>query len=88
MNQWRSALEGHLRGARDRGEVTAPIQDEYIVNQLMSMLLGAQILAVMSPGKHLPAQLRAQLDAYLLLLSPTTQATQPCAETLFANRRK
>ncbi|MBG0741376.1 TetR/AcrR family transcriptional regulator [Paeniglutamicibacter antarcticus] len=88
MNQWRSALEGHLRGARDRGEVTAPIQDEYIVNQLMSMLLGAQIVAAMSPGKHLPAQLRTQLDAYLLLLNPTTQATQPCAETFFANRRK
>ncbi|WP_113716689.1 TetR/AcrR family transcriptional regulator [Arthrobacter dokdonensis] len=70
MNQWRSALQGHLRQARDRGEVTTAVGDEDIVNQLMSMLLGAQIVAAMSPGEHLPAQLDAALDAYLLLLHP------------------
>jgi AcrR family transcriptional regulator len=70
MNQWRSAIEGYLRQARDRGEVTAPTSDEDIINQLLSMLLGAQIVAAMSPGAHLPAQLSAQLDAYLLLLNP------------------
>ncbi len=70
MNQWRSAMQGHLREARNRGEVTSAIGDEDIVNQLMSMLLGAQIVAAMSPGEHLPAQLDAALDAYLLLLHP------------------
>ncbi|HSU70601.1 MAG TPA: TetR/AcrR family transcriptional regulator [Micrococcaceae bacterium] len=70
MNQWRSAMDGYLRQARDRGEVTAPTTDEDIINQLLSMLLGAQIVAAMSPGAHLPAQLSAQLDAYLLLLHP------------------
>ncbi|MDO5752648.1 TetR/AcrR family transcriptional regulator [Arthrobacter sp.] len=70
MNQWRSALEGHLRQARDRGEVTAGVHDEDIVNQLMSMLLGAQIIAATSAGKHLAAQLSTQLDSYLLLLNP------------------
>ena len=70
MNQWRSAMDGYLRQARDRGEVTAPTSDEDIINQLLSMLLGAQIVAAMSPGAHLPAQLSAQLDAYLLLLHP------------------
>jgi len=70
MNQWRSAMDGYLRQARDRGEVTAPTSDEDIINQLLSMLLGAQIVAAMSPGAHLPAQLSAQLDAYLLLLNP------------------
>jgi AcrR family transcriptional regulator len=70
MNQWRSAMRGHLREARNRGEVTSAIGDEDIVNQLMSMLLGAQIVAAMSPGEHLPAQLDAALDAYLLLLHP------------------
>jgi AcrR family transcriptional regulator len=70
MNQWRSALEEHLRQARDRGEVTVATRDDDIVNQLMSMLLGAQIVAAMSPDEHLPAQLNAQLDAYLLLLNP------------------
>ncbi len=77
MNQWRSCLEGHLRRARDRGEVTVPTSDEDIVNQLMSMLLGAQIVAAMSPGEHLPAQLSAQLDAYLLLLNPVAPAARP-----------
>ncbi|RAN76099.1 TetR family transcriptional regulator [Bacillus sp. SRB_336] len=71
MNQWRLALAKHLRQARDRGEVTAAVGDEDIVNQLMSMLLGAQIVAAMSPGAHLPAQLDAALDAYLLLLHPS-----------------
>ncbi|NVM95716.1 TetR family transcriptional regulator C-terminal domain-containing protein [Arthrobacter wenxiniae] len=70
MNQWRAALQGHLREARDRGEVTAAVGEEDIVNQLMSMLLGAQIVAAMSPGEHLPAQLDAALDAYLTLLRP------------------
>jgi len=74
MNQWRAALEQHLRHARDRGEVTADIKDEDIVNQLMSMLLGAQIIAAMSPHEHLPAQLSAQLEAYLLLLDPASGA--------------
>ena len=50
--------------------MTAPTSDEDIINQLLSMLLGAQIVAAMSPGAHLPAQLSAQLDAYLLLLNP------------------
>lgn len=70
MNQWRSAMEGYLRQARDRGEVTTAVSDEDIVNQLMSMLLGAQIIAAMSPGAHLPAQLDAALDAFLQLLVP------------------
>ncbi|MCQ9162836.1 MULTISPECIES: TetR/AcrR family transcriptional regulator [unclassified Arthrobacter] len=68
MNQWRATMEKHLHQARGRGEVTAAAGDEDIVNQLMSMLLGAQIVAAMSPGEHLPAQLSEALDAYLLLL--------------------
>ena len=77
MNQWRSALEEHLQQARRRGEVTAPTRDEDIINQLMSMLLGAQIVAAMSPGTHLPAQFTAQLDSYLLLLGPATRHARP-----------
>ncbi|ALE06308.1 TetR family transcriptional regulator [Arthrobacter sp. ERGS1:01] len=68
MDEWRATLDQHLRAARDRGEVSAAIRDEDIVNQLMSMLLGAQIIAAMSPDEHLPKQLTDQLDAYLELL--------------------
>lgn len=74
MHQWRAGLQVHLHQARNRGEVTVPTKDEDIINQLMSMLLGAQIIAAMSPGEHLPAQLNAQLDAYLLLLDPADEA--------------
>jgi AcrR family transcriptional regulator len=70
MNQWRATLEGYLHQARIRGEVSVPTRDEDIVNQLMSMLLGAQIIAAMSPVEHLPSQLKSQLDAYLLFLIP------------------
>lgn len=68
MNQWRATMEGHLRQARDRGEVATAASDADIINQLMSMLLGAQIVAAMSPGEHLPAQFAEALEAYLLLL--------------------
>lgn len=74
MNQWRAVLAKNLHQARSRGEVTVATGDANIVNQLMSMLLGAQIIAAMSPGNHLPGQLSAQLDAYLLLLSPADGA--------------
>ncbi|MHA7268444.1 TetR/AcrR family transcriptional regulator [Arthrobacter sp. HLT1-20] len=74
MHQWRAGLQVHLHQARKRGEVSVPTKDEDIINQLMSMLLGAQIIAAMSPGEHLPAQLNAQLDAYLLLLAPADEA--------------
>ncbi|PYI69666.1 TetR family transcriptional regulator [Arthrobacter livingstonensis] len=84
MNQWRAAMEGYLRQARDRGEVTAAVGDEDIVNQLMSMLLGAQIIAAMSPGEHLPAQLNAQLDAYLLLLNPADETARRQGQTFYS----
>jgi AcrR family transcriptional regulator len=68
MNEWRTTLATHVLNARTLGEITAETRDEDIVNQLMSMLLGAQILAAMSPDAHLPAQLGAQLEAYFTLL--------------------
>ncbi|GAA4661044.1 TetR/AcrR family transcriptional regulator [Arthrobacter cryoconiti] len=70
MEEWRNTMAGHLSRAREMGEVTARASNEDIINQLMSMLLGAQIIAAMSPTQHLPAQLNAQLEAYLLLLGP------------------
>ncbi|MGA7204891.1 MAG: TetR/AcrR family transcriptional regulator [Specibacter sp.] len=68
MNEWRATLESQLRKARELGEITAATSDMDIVNQLMSMLLGAQIIAAISPDAHQPSQLGAQLEAYFTLL--------------------
>lgn len=75
MNEWRSTLQTHLHQARELGEVNAATSNDDILNHLMSMLLGAQIIAAMSPEQNLPAQLSSQLDAYLLLLNPEARTS-------------
>ncbi|MFD1213168.1 TetR/AcrR family transcriptional regulator [Arthrobacter sp. GCM10027362] len=69
MEQWRSALHDHLAQARTAGEVRTAAPDEDIVGFLMTFVLGAQITAALTPATHSPAQLTAQLDSYLQLLS-------------------
>lgn len=69
MLQWRLALLGHLAEARAAGEMHTALTDTDVVGHLLSVLLGAQITAALSPDEHAPEQLVAQLDGYLHLLS-------------------
>lgn len=69
MRQWRSRLHEHLREARAAGEIHTTVPDADIVGHLMTVVLGAQITAVLSPAEHSPARLITQLEGYLRVLS-------------------
>jgi len=69
MRQWRSRLLEHLSEARAAGEIQTSVPDADIVGHLMTVVLGAQITALLSPGEHSPARLITQLEGYLQVLS-------------------
>lgn len=69
MRQWRGRLLEHLREARAAGEVHSAVPDADVIGHLMTVVLGAQITAVLSPAEHSPARLIDQLDGYLRLLA-------------------
>jgi len=69
MLEWRRALHACLDEARHGGEIHTSVSDDDIVGHLMTVVLGAQITAVLSPTEHSPAQLVSQLDGYLTLLA-------------------
>ncbi|KFF60013.1 TetR family transcriptional regulator [Cryobacterium sp. MLB-32] len=69
MLEWRRALHACLIEARHSDEIHTSVSDDDIVGHLMTVVLGAQITAVLSPTEHSPAQLVSQLDGYLTLLA-------------------
>jgi AcrR family transcriptional regulator len=69
MNLWRSTILEHLAQARSAEQVRTQVPDEEIAGFLMSVVLGAQITAALTPSRHAPKQLVAQLDGYLQLLT-------------------
>jgi AcrR family transcriptional regulator len=69
MLQWRQTLLTLLTGCRTGGEIHSRVSDSDIIGHLMSVVLGAQITAALSPAEHSPNQLITQLDGYLQLLS-------------------
>lgn len=69
MAQWQASLSKYLGQARQAGEILAGTPDDQVAGFLMTFVLGAQITAALTPATHSPAQLIAQLDAYLALLA-------------------
>lgn len=69
MLEWRARILSHLSQARAAGEIRTTVPDEDIVGHLMTVVLGAQITALLSAGEHSPERLVAQLDGYLQLLA-------------------
>ncbi len=69
MLQWRQALRALLTECRANGEIHSTVGDTDIVGHLMTVVLGAQITAALSPADHSPNQLVTQLDGYLHLLA-------------------
>ncbi|MCX6499289.1 MAG: TetR/AcrR family transcriptional regulator [Arthrobacter sp.] len=68
MDQWRSMILGYLAQARERGDIAASVPDETIADQLLNMLLGAQIAAALAPRGQAGTDLVDQLEGYLTLL--------------------
>ncbi|TDW29615.1 TetR/AcrR family transcriptional regulator [Cryobacterium psychrophilum] len=68
MQEWRQALQACLTQAREAGEIHTTLVDDDIVGHLMTVVLGAQITALLTPAEHSPERLISQLDGYLKLL--------------------
>lgn len=68
MDQWRAMILGYLAQGRESGDVAAPVADGTIADQLLNMLLGAQIAAALAPGRQAGGDLVDQVEGYLTLL--------------------
>lgn len=62
---WRDELHGHLDAARADGELGTGMSDVEIVDALMSMNAGGQILTVITPFEGSADRQAAVLDAFL-----------------------
>ncbi|WP_347108602.1 TetR/AcrR family transcriptional regulator [Paenarthrobacter sp. S56] len=69
MSQWHDTIAAHTSAARRAGEVSTPLEDAAVADHLLNMMLGAQIVAALSPAEHFSQDLEGQLDNYLALLT-------------------
>lgn len=69
MSQWHTTITAHCAAARAAGEIATPIGDAAVADHLLNMMLGAQIVAALSPDEHFSQDLEGQLDNYLALLA-------------------
>lgn len=69
MAQWHTTIAAYAAAARAAGEISTPIADAAVADHLLNMMLGAQIVAALSPAEHFSLDLAGQLDSYLTLLA-------------------
>ncbi|WP_219413800.1 TetR/AcrR family transcriptional regulator [Pseudonocardia nigra] len=74
MASWTQELVGLIEQARTDGAITSAQPDADIAGQLLAMLTGWQVLALLTPASADPAVQVAQLDAYLDGLDPAGRA--------------
>lgn len=67
---WRESFALRLAEAFAAGEIADPGEVDEVVDELLTLLMGAQIMAVFSPREATPERLRRLLDAYLARLAP------------------
>lgn len=65
MNRWRAEMTARLDEARRDGELARRVGIDATVDELVSMLMGLQILGVLSPGEATAERQLAQLDEVL-----------------------
>lgn len=68
MQSWHTEFTAHLDDAKRLGEIGADVDVARAADQLMAMLNGVQVVAVLSPAGASPERLTAMLDDYLALL--------------------
>lgn len=68
MKQWLAAIRRYLAEARQAGDVSTDVADAILANQLLNMLLGAQILAALAADGTTDPSLEDQLEGFLALL--------------------
>ncbi|MHA7222902.1 TetR/AcrR family transcriptional regulator [Arthrobacter sp. RHLT1-20] len=72
MDEWHAAMLGYLSDARSAGEIGAAITDAAIADQLLNMMLGAQIAAALAPAGQDNSALAGQIEDYLRLIAPSS----------------
>lgn len=76
---WRRRIGSFLQEGRRAGEVVSPFPDEVLAEQVLSLISGAQDLAVLTPDAT-RARLQAQvLEAFLAGLAPAEPPAGPVA---------
>lgn len=65
MAEWRSNFKRQLAEAREDGAVSPVIDLDTVVDELLAMLMGTQILGLFSPVEAGPERQLAQLDGFL-----------------------
>jgi AcrR family transcriptional regulator len=68
MRSWRKQMLAHLAEAVKGGEIPRPVDrgaHRAAVEELVSMLSGMQVLAVLTPTQHSPRMMRALVEAAL-----------------------
>ena len=70
MSTWRVEMSHRLEEARADGDLKPNVDIREAVDELMSMLMGLQVLGVHTPGEATAARQLAQLDAFFERLRP------------------
>lgn len=68
MNRWRSEMSTLLREAREDDQIVELPSVDAVVDELLAMLMGLQILGVLSPNEATPDRQLAQLDEFFARL--------------------
>ncbi|HEY5822654.1 MAG TPA: TetR/AcrR family transcriptional regulator [Propionibacteriaceae bacterium] len=74
LNQWRQELTVHVEQARAARQIVVAVSTPLIVEQLLTMLMGLQIVATDAPVPNDREHQRAILAAYLGLLGVAPEA--------------
>jgi AcrR family transcriptional regulator len=69
MRQWRAEIEERLQEAHDDDELAPHAGVAEVSVELLSMLMGLQVLAVLSPAETSPARQVVQYDSFIRRLS-------------------
>jgi AcrR family transcriptional regulator len=68
MTRWHAEFAAHLEDAKRLGEIRIDVDVTLAADQLMAMLNGVQVVAVLLPAMSSPERLTAVLDDFLGLL--------------------
>lgn len=67
---WRELIEAQIREAQVEGEVAGSIDAQAAADNLIAILMGAQVVALFSPAEATPSRQLAQLDWFIDRLRP------------------
>ena len=70
MRQWREEIEKRLNEALAHNEVFPNTVVSEVTDELLAMLMGLQVLAVLAPAETSPAREVAQYDTFIARLRP------------------